>query len=86
VGLDHNPGVAFMAESLGLGQRFTAPEAGIVKVFDEDSGQLLIDGGEAEGDNVLFLENTENRDSGDTLSLVRWDRTSSFSGGAVSLQ
>ncbi|NVK42523.1 MAG: hypothetical protein HWE39_14880, partial [Oceanospirillaceae bacterium] len=80
LGFERSPGLAFIANELGLGQ--WAPgdddDDDVVRVFDEDAGEFLAEGGEPGEEEPLIWDGGELPENGTAPGLVRWDRIVSF--------
>ena len=78
LGLEHDSGLAFMADELGLGERFeVSGDDNTVMVFDEDAGEFVDgDDGSADDDLLLLYETSINDD--ETEKLVQWGLAASF--------
>ncbi|TXS95200.1 calcium-binding protein [Parahaliea maris] len=81
VGLEHDSGIAFMANALGTGERFSTAEEPDIQVFDEDSGEYL-EPVTMDAEDVLLLDTTAP-DAGapaTSAGLIQWHNKAVFSG------
>ena len=79
IGLEHDSGLAFMAEELGVGERFeVSGDNDTVMVFDEDSGDFVAGDDGNTDDDVLLLYEAVNSDDDETQNLIQWGLAASF--------
>ncbi|MEH6585177.1 MAG: LEPR-XLL domain-containing protein [Halioglobus sp.] len=86
VGLEHDSGLAFMADELGVGERFEVPGADAVLVFDEDTGEFVARADDGVVDDVLVYDSAELASEGDTDGVIHWRSTTGFVGRTLQLR
>jgi Ca2+-binding RTX toxin-like protein len=86
VGLEHDSGLAFMAEELGVGERFAVSGADTVKVFDESAGEFLAQGAERIRDEVLIYDAADLVSGDDVDGVIHWRSTAGFLGRTIQLR
>ena len=79
MGLEHDSGLAFMAEELGVGERFDVSGDDTVMVFDEDSGEFVPGDDGSADDDLLLLYEAAIDDDDDTQHLIQWGLAAGFS-------
>ncbi|WP_188859657.1 LEPR-XLL domain-containing protein [Marinobacterium nitratireducens] len=89
LGIERSPGLAFLADELGLRQ--DAPQegdgdgVGLMQVFDEGTGEFISRDARGEGSDEHLIWDGVEAEEGEA-GLVRWDRIVSFTESALRLR